>query len=184
MFDFFNGQKTLVTIDGKQGEGIVFTRAGRSTTRFALNNVYKGLLQEDTQLVDGDIVNDGENKFFVVASRKSYRSNQAQLYKANCTVNIARLAKNYVNGTLVGMTDTVVVNDVPALQETVTANMKVFDAGLLPNTVKKLLVPKVAVQLQDTVKIGSESFQVEAINDTDYPGLLYLQCSVAKKVAK
>jgi len=183
MINFFANQKRMVAIEGKGQEGMVFSRSGRSSSLFKMNNVYEALLDDNSQVTDGDIVTDGEDKYFIVGIRQGFRAAQARLYKANATIDVIRIVKHFTNGTHDGFAESLVVT-LPAMQETVTANMKVYDAGLLPNTVKRIVIPICGVQLLDRIKIGSDKFQVDAIDDTTYSGLLSIQCSIDKRVTK
>ena len=182
MQEFFQNRKQLCTIQNKSNEYIVFKRVARSSSRFSENNIWHGLLQDITAITNGDIVTCGTDVYFVVAMRKSYLSNTAQLYKTNCSPTVVRLVKHYTNGTYDYNTETLVGATV-ALQEDITGKMQQFDAGLLPKTIKKFIV-KADVKLLDRIKLGGKNYQVDSINTTAYEGLLEVQCSEDTRVTK
>lgn len=183
MINFFNGQKKTVMVQNKGQEDIVITIIKRVADTIKSNHTFFALLSKDTKIANGDIIIDNNDKYFVVNVYNTYLSVQAKLYKANSVVQLARIVKHFTNGVQDGFTETIVA-EVPSLQETITANMKQFDAGLLPSTVKRFLLPKVDVRLQDRIKLGSENYQVDSIDDTTYANLLYVQCSIDKRVVK
>jgi hypothetical protein len=193
MQEYFPDRKTLCQIQGKSNEYIVFSRISRGSTTKSLNSKFKGLLQDDTNIENGDLITENGNKYFITAVRKSYLSTIAELYKANCDINIFKLEDIYnVNHQKTGTTETMTFSNIPTLQETITTTMKQYDLGLLPKTVKKFIVPKNSnIKLLDRIKIGywyselflydfiaEECYQVDSIDNTTYKGLLYIQCSI------
>lgn len=183
MINFFANQKKQVMVKGKGLESVVLGKSGRGNSIFKVNHVFTAMLGDNSEIVDGDILLDGEDNYFVVAVRIAPRASQAQLYKANGSIDVARIIKYFEGGTQKGFTEDPVVR-IPTLHETITATIKQFDVGLLPNTVKRFLIADYGLQLLDRFKFGAEKYQVDAIDDSKFPGFLSIQCSIDKRVTK
>lgn len=186
MINFFTNQKRQVVVQGKGQESIFLTRQGRSSSLFKLNNVFMGLLEDNSQIDSGDIIIDNKDKYLVVGIRHTYRTSQVQLYKANAEIEIVRIAKHFTKGTHDGFVEEP-VTILPSFHQTITANMKQFDAGLLPNTVRRFYVPCCDIQLLDRIKIEDNKYQVNVVDDTGRTGstgLLSIQCSLDKRIVK
>lgn len=186
MQSMFNAQLTLCTISGKADEEIAFIRGGRSTGQFALNYFFAGLLQDDTAITPGDVVNDGTDNYLIVSVQHSIRAVKAFLYKTNASVQISDLTTKFVNNKPSGYyTETITLSGVPAVHDTVSAQLKLYDPGLLPSTVKRVLITNsYPAKILDRITIGTGHYQVDAVDDTKSPGLLWLQCSLDKRIVK
>ncbi len=173
--------KKLCTISGKNSEYIVFTRIGKTTSVWANNYEYKGLLNDNTALEPGDLVSVGTDKYLTKYVRDTYFSKQAQLALTNAVVNVVRPTKQFVGGSFTGYTEVSVESSVPALQETITGKMQMLEPGLLSTTVKRFLMQDIGIVLLDRIKLGSENYQVDVFDNTSFPGLISVQCSVDKR---
>lgn len=186
MQDFFQDRKQLAQVQNKSDEYIVLKRASRSTTRFAENNIYEALLQENTSIVNGDIIEVNNNSYFVVARRDSVFAKSARLYKINCTVTIVRLVKEFINGNFTGKyIEQSLYTDIPSLYQDVNGKMQLLEPGLLSTTTRKFIIPKLTnVQLLDMIKFNNENMQIDVINQTEFDGLYTIQCQPDKRVTK
>lgn len=180
MQNYFANQKELFDVVGKGQEYVVLNRASRTSALFSMNNIFKGLLQENSLIATGDtlIGADGSN-YFVVAKRIAYRAAVAELYKTNCRVGIYRTGKQFINGTLAGYAEEAMCEDIMVVQQTINANMKMLDPGLLPNTVKRFVIPKnYMIAAMDRVKLDGVEYQIDSIDTSSYEGFYYTQCSL------
>lgn len=185
MQDFFGlDRKKLCEITGKFDEYIVFKRRGNSTSRFTDNSIWSGLLQEDTMLANGDVVKESGSVYLTIARRDGTYSRIAQFEKTNSVIGVYTISPNYIGTQKTNDKETLVVADVPAVQTSVTANMHLYDAGLLPETTKKLLIPSVAIGLDYRIKMDGKNYWVIAIDTNEYEGLKLVQLKIDNRVTK
>lgn len=174
--------KTLAKIEGKGEEHIVLSRAARSNTVKSINVVSNAMLKDKTQIANGDLLTCGKDRYLVAAIRRTHINTVCQAHKVNCDVEIVRIESKYEDEKRVGDTEVLVCKS-PSIQSTVTAQMKMFDAGLGANVVKKFLLPIVGVKELDRIRFNGLNYQVDSIDNTGYEGLLYCQCSIDKRRA-
>lgn len=176
----FNQFRVQCSVENKEDEFVVFTRVGRGTRQFTVNNVYWGMLKHDSAFVVGDIVDDHKGSlFFLVAKTDSYRADKAEFYKTNCNIKIVRLVDIYEETSVVGREEKVISEETHGVYEQVSARMKLYDLGLLKSTVMRVLIPKDSpVKLLDRVYLNEDKYQVEDVNTSTFPGFYYLQLSV------
>lgn len=176
----FNQFRTKCSVENKEDEYVLFTRIGRGTKRFTVNNIFWGMLKYDSGFDVGDIIDDHKgNKYFLVAKVNSYRADKAELYKTNCTVRIVRLVDEYEGNDIVGQTEQVITDNQIATYEQVSARMKMYDLGLLKSTTVRVLIPKVAnIKVLDRLILNGEKYQIDDVNKASFPNFYYLQLSV------
>jgi hypothetical protein len=173
---------------GKSNELIVVTRRGKTTDTKVMNNVRTAMLKDNTVLTNGDLVKNLSTfeEFLVVGLQKSTSGAvQAQLHKVNCTVDIVRLTQVFSNGTPTGKyTETPLYTNIGASYVDVTAQMKLYDSGLLPTSTRKFILPKLeGIKILDRIKFGTEVCQVDDVNLTQNESLLTIQTSIDKRKA-
>ena len=176
----FNQFRTKCSVENKEDEYVLFTRIGRGTKRFTVNNIFWGMLKYDSGFDVGDIIDDHKgNKYFLVAKVNSYRADKAELYKTNCTVKIVRLVDEYEGNDIVGQTEQVIADNQIATYEQVSARMKMYDLGLLKSTTVRVLIPKVAdIKVLDRLILNGEKYQIDDVNKASFQNFYYLQLSV------
>lgn len=184
MQDFFVDRKKTCGISGKSNEVIVFKRRGKSNSRITDNSIYDGLLQEDTLIANGDIITESGDKYLTIARRNGYMSKIAQFEKTNCEASIYTISSTYVGTQKTGDKETLVIAAVPVVQTSVTANMHLYDAGLLPDTVKKLLMPQVSLKVDYRIKIDGKNYWVTSVDSNEYEGLYLVQVKLDNRVTK
>ena len=183
MFAKFNRYKKPIYIKDKPPEQVVLIRQSRSqSSNFKNNFVYSALLQEDTQLQNGDLFEMdlyGNATFFlVVAVRKTKDSIQATIYQCNGLAMIYRpvevhddydnlVSKEWKRVACVH-TNHMIINDY----------LRQLVPGVLPAVTKEFRMQKCDVQLLDRIIIDGEKFVVDAIDNTKFDGLLAVQTSV------
>lgn len=173
----FNQFRIKCSVKDKEDEFVLFTRIGRGTKRFTVNNVFWGMLKYDSNFDVGDIVDDHKgNLYFLVAKVNSYRADKAELYKINCKIKIVRLEDQYEGNDIIGQAESVIADDSLAVYEEVSARMKMYDVGLLESTTVRVLVPKtVGVKVLDRLYLNGEAYLVNSANTSSFPGFYYLQ---------
>jgi len=183
MQEYFPERKKVSQCKGKQDEHIVLKRTSRSSSRFSQNNIFEALLEDITKYTNGDLLTIEDQKYFVVARRDSYLSKIAQLYKCNTTIDIVRLAKEYINGNYTGKSiEQLLYSDVPAIYQDITGHNKQFEPGILDTSTRKFIIPKlIHIQQLDCVKFRGERMQLDTINTSQYDGLYYIQCQPDKR---
>lgn len=176
----FNQFRTKCSVKNKEDEYVLFTRIGRGTKRFTVNNTFWGLLKSGSAFSTGDVVIDPDkNTYFLVAKAESYRAEKAELYKTNCTVKITRLVDQYDGYEVIGKEEEVVSEEALGVYEQVSANMKLYDLGLLKTTSMRVLMPMdVTIKLLDRLYLGADPYQVDDVNTSSFPSFYYLQLSV------
>jgi hypothetical protein len=92
-------------------------------------------------------------------------------------MTVVRLVPKYVGTNKVGDQESIILSNVPINQWDITGNVKQFDLGLLPSTVKKLMVGKVDIRMKDRLKFDGKNFQVDNIDDGKLEGLYEIQIS-------
>ena len=188
MLSMFNRFKKSVHIAGKHDEKVVLVRQGRSaTSNFKNNFVYTALLQENTQLVNGDLVEmmhyDLPTFFLVVSVRKTDNSVQATFYKCNGLAFIFRPKDVWdENDNIVG-TEFVRVACVHVNHMIINDYMRLLEPGVLPAVTKEFRMQKCDVKLLDRIVIDGDKYVVDAIDNTKFDGLLAVQTSIDNRGA-
>lgn len=173
---------------GKPNELIVATRRGRSVDPKIMNDRKTAALCDTTALANGDLVKNlsTSTEYFITGLQKSTSGAvQAQLQRVNCTVSIVRLTQVFVSGQATGKyTEVVLYDAVGASYVDVTAQMKLYDSGLLSTSTRKFILPKLTgLKLLDRIKFGSDNCKIDDINYTNNENLLTIQTSpdIARK---
>lgn len=171
---------------GKSNELLVTTRRGRSVDSKVMNNEKTAMLPDNTTYINGDPVTNLSTslQYFITGKQVSTAGAvQAQLHKVNCTVSIVRLTQVFSSGSPTGKyTEAILYDNIGASYVDVTANMKLFDSGLLSVATRKFILPVLSgVKLLDRIKFGTEVCQVDDINYTTNENLLTVQTSPDKR---
>lgn len=179
----FNRFKKRARIRGKPDEMIVMTRQGRSVvSNFKNNFVFTALLQENTRIRNGDLIEitaDGYPVYYLVVSvRKGDLSMQATLYRCNGHALILRprevfdrhdnLVETKLDRVACVYVNHMIINDF----------MRLIEGGALPTSTKEFRMQKCDVKLLDRIVLDGEKFVVDAIDNTKFDGLLAVQTSV------
>ena len=62
--------------------------------------------------------------------------------------------------------------------------MHLYDAGLLADTVKKLLMPQVSLGIDNRIKIDGKNYWVTSVDSNEYEGLYLVQVKLDNRVTK
>ena len=180
IFGYYLSRAEQYSCNGKSDELIVTTRRGKTGSATVMNNDKQALLQDDTSYINGDLVTNKStnNQYFSVGKQSSTEANQCQLRKINATIDISRLTPHFTSGKQDGYSEVTLFSSIGSVQIDVTANMRLYDIGLLPTTTKKIIVKQTGIQKLDRIKFNGLNFQVDAINDSKYLNLYELQVSL------
>lgn len=180
VFGYFANRSEEYSCEGKSNELIVVARVGKTKSAIILNNERQALLGDNTTYINGDIVTNVKSgiKYFITGKQSSTNANQAHFYKINSTVDIVRLKDAYNSAGLpIGKTETPLFTNVSSVQIFVSAQLHLYDAGLLATTTNKFLIKTMVVQKLDRIKINGVNYQIDSINNTKYENILEIQCS-------
>lgn len=177
--------KVTAVIKDKGTEQVSITRVSRSITVSSINNISNALLQDNSVIDNGDYLEIGTEGYLVTAKRTSVINTVCQLHKVNCTVSIVRLKQEFINNQATGKyIEIPLYENIGASYVDVTANMKLFDSGLLSTSTRKFILPKLTgLKLLDRIKFGSDNCKIDDINYTNNENLLTIQTSpdIARK---
>lgn len=176
----FASWREIITCDGKKPEYVLFTRIGRGTKRFLVNNVRWGSLMSDSSLESGDICQRSNgDTLFLVAKTNSFNGDKGEFYTTNTTVNLYKVSNQLDEyGNTAGTAVEKTAENIKCVYEDVSAKMHLFDYGLLPTTTKRFILPKdTKVALLDRIESNGQLLQIDVINKFDFAPFLYVQCS-------
>lgn len=176
----FASWREMIICDGKKPEYVLFTRIGRGTKRFLVNNVRWGSLMSDSSLESGDICQRSNgDTLFLVAKTNSFNGDKGEFYTTNTTVNLYKVSNQLDEyGNTAGTAVEKTAENIKCVYEDVSAKMHLFDYGLLPTTTKRFILPKdTKVALLDRIESNGQLLQIDVINKFDFAPFLYVQCS-------
>jgi len=177
VFNLYLDRAETFSVDDKSDELMIATRKATSSSTSAMNNDKMALMQDDTSYSNGDLVTNKSTgvQYFIVAKQSSSDANQCQLKRVNTTVDIVKLTPKFTNGAKSGSEETSVYSSQPAVQKVVSNTSKVFDSGLLPDTVRKFILPNLTIEEGYRIKCSGENYWVTAVDAVTYEGLLEVQ---------
>jgi len=186
MFREFTHRHTPCTVDGV-ADTVVLTRDSRSSSIINREYLYTGLFAQQSPVRVGSLVTVEDDVFFVQTSRSTAeRDRYCGMIKTNAVIEVQRYSRDY-DGRDNPVGDPYfmpVASSVPAFAKYVTAKIRQDDIGLLPTTSYVLQVQKgtdvkepTELLQPDRILLNGRPYQVDAIDDIRYPGLLYIQLS-------
>lgn len=168
----------------KASEPIHLTRQGISNNDFAHTHKYKGLMITNTVLEEGDLVVSKNNeKYLTTAMRRIMfmNTNQANLWRCDCTCAIMRLEDKFEGTNKVGSELVVIKEDIPCVQKDTNGKMQFFDGGLLEGTIKLVYIQAIDdIKLTDRLVINNQSYQINSI-DTSVKNIMCIQLAEDKR---
>ena len=176
---YYADRMESIAVDGKTAESVLVLRRGKSESATVIGDGKIMVTENSTAIDNGDLVTRGDGqRYFIVAKQSSADCTQMQGKRVNAMVQIVELVDTYVNHRKTGTTATVTASDVPVHYLDVSANMKLYDAGLLPKTVKRVLLKStVPVKLLSRIVLNQRNYQVDNIDTAKYVGLYEVQVS-------
>jgi hypothetical protein len=183
---FFTKQiAKIFNVDGilKCEENIHLTRQGISNNDFAHTHKFKGLLENNTLMEEGDLVIVDDTPFLVMAMRKIQflKTNQANLWLCDDVCSISSYENAYQGNIKIGTSWVAIKENVPCVQRDTNGKVKYFDAGLLESTTKLVYMQYDSqIELGQRLSINGKNYQVDSI-DTTVKNILCLQLSPDKR---
>lgn len=161
-------------------------RATKSVGDLAVRDAYwEGLMLASANLASGEVFDVGGTRFIAQTVETDYTSKETHFFatKVNATLAIQRYEETLdANNNIVRQWISV-AEGVPAFGEAVTASLRQYDPGLLPNTRYLFQIPRsIGVQLLNRIVYNGNPYQVDSIDDLMLLGLVRIQCSVDTRV--
>lgn len=179
VLNFYGDRLEYIDIIGKPEEKVLITRRGKSTDSRIINDEKKILAFVDSNLICGDMITRQDNSsYFIVARQSNKGCIECQGMRINATATICRLNNEYEDLELVGSKEEIVEKNIPIYFKDISANMRFYDAGILKNTTKIIMVQnKVNINELYRVKFNGANYQVDNIDTGRYENMLYIQLS-------
>lgn len=182
VLNFYGDRLEEVEIEGKEKEKVLITRRGKSTASRVINDEKKILAFVDSNLVCGDIItrnlNKDTNKYFIVARQSTRDCVECQCMRVNSQASICKISSKYEDLELVGSNEELLYENIPIYFKDVSATMRFYDAGLLKDTTKIIMIQNTYdVKELYRVKFNGVNYQVDNIDTGRYENMLYIQLS-------
>ena len=169
-------------------EKIVFKRASQSYGSYLYNYVFNGLLADNTELKNGDMVyrEKDNGTYFIVARRHGAFSEIGKLIKANSEICIVRKVTKYVHHTKVGAENKVIATCLANFR-VINGNMYAYEDNLLPTSMVKFIVGMDKnIRLGDKIYFKEDYdagdtervFTVDFLDNETNTGALTIQCTI------
>ena len=182
VLNFYGDRLENIDIVGKPEEKVLITRRGKSTDSRVINDEKKILAFSDSNLNCGDLItrktSKDNNSYFIVAKQATKECVECQGIRINAKATLCKLDKLYDDVEYVGNIEEIVLEDVPIYFKDVSANMKFYDAGLLKDTTKIIMLQN-SVDIEELyrIKFNGVNYQVDNIDIGRYENMLYIQLS-------
>lgn len=182
VLNFYGDRLENIDIAGKPEEKVLITRRGKSTDSRVINDEKKILAFSNSNLICGDLItrktSKDNNSYFIIAKQATKECVECQGIRINAKATICRLDKQYDDVEYVGSTEEIILEDVPIYFKDVSANMKFYDARLLKDTTKIIMVQdNIDIEELYRVKFNGANYQVDNIDVGRYENMLYIQLS-------
>ncbi len=176
---FYGDRMEELLVDGKQSIQALVLRKGKSVRPTTINDEKKILIDIQNNIQCGDIVTRGNGvKYFIVAKQSSDECSDLIANRINTYIQIIRLNNVYEDFEVVGTKEIVIEENIPTYFKDISASMRFYDAGLLKDTVKVVLVKNtVDIKELDRVKLNDINYQVDSIDKGRYKNMYYVQLS-------
>lgn len=176
---FYGDRMEVLLVEGKQSIRALVLRKGKSVRPTTINDEKKILIDIQNNIQCGDIVTRGNGvKYFIVAKQSSDECSDLIANRINAHIQVIRLEKQYEDYEVIGMKEIIVEENIPTYFKDVSASMRFYDAGLLKDTVKTILVKNtVNIKELDRIKLNNVNYQVDSIDEGRYENMYYVQLS-------
>lgn len=176
---FYGDRMEELLVDGKQSIQALVLRKGKSVRPTTINDEKKILIDIQNNIQCGDIVTRGNGiKYFIVAKQSSDECSDLIANRINAHIQVIRLEKQYENYEVIGTKEMIIEENVPTYFKDVSASMRFYDAGLLKDTIKTILIKNtVDIKELDRIKLNNVNYQVDSIDEGRYENMYYVQLS-------
>lgn len=187
MFHDFAHRHTPCTVDGVS-EVVILSRGGSGSSQYGRESDYIGRFAPESSVLPGAMIDTGE-QFMVCSIRPTPdRDKYCGMVKTNMLVKVQRYKQQYdQNDNPVGDPEFLdIETDVKAFVRYVTGQLRQEDPGLLPtsthlvrvqNTVDVRRPDDPQLNKPDRMILNGRPYQVDAIDDIQFPGLYQIQLS-------
>jgi len=187
MFEAMARRHIPISINSTTNEKAILTRNGKSSSTYLFENMFKGTHPANSVVESGDLIGDGESFYLVESTRKTPDGDKSSmLLKCNQTVDIKRFSQGLDSNLNPTNTWTITFSNVKVSAEYITGALRAKDAGLLANTVLRILMQKTLAYMtyndpgsdfvvSDRITLGTSNYQVTAIDAVIMTGLLIVQ---------
>lgn len=182
VLSFYKDRLEPVRINDGIAEDVLILRRGKTENAKTISDAKILLAPLQTTIKNGDILHRGNGNSFLVASKQSPNDadgcTQIQGMRINGYVDIIEFRDVYEDYERVGEELVTLAKDCPVYFKDVSAQMKMYDAGLLTKTVKKIIVQSsVPMKLLYRISMNGKDYQVDNIDTAKYMNLLEVQVS-------
>lgn len=176
---FYGDRMEVLLVEGKQSIRALVLRKGKSVRPTTINDEKKILIDIQNNIQCGDIVTRGNGvKYFIVAKQSSDECSDLIANRINTYIQVIRLEKQYEDYEVIGTKEMIIEENVPTYFKDVSASMRFYDAGLLKDTVKTILIKNtVDIKELDRIKLNNVNYQVDSIDEGRYENMYYVQLS-------
>ncbi|OME55123.1 hypothetical protein BSK61_13730 [Paenibacillus odorifer] len=187
MFHDFSHRHTPCTVNGLP-EAVILSRGSSGSSQFGRESDYIGRFAPESSVVSGALIETGET-FLVCSNRPTpERDKYCGMVKTNMIVKVQRHSQRYnENNNPIGDPEFQdVATGVHAFVRYVTGQLRQEEPGLLPtsthlvrmqNTVRVLRPNDPTLSKPDRIVLNGRPYQVDAIDDIQFPGLYQIQLS-------
>ena len=179
VLNFYGDRMEELLVDSKQSIRALVLRKGKSVRPATINDEKKILIDIQNNIQCGDIVTRGNGiKYFIVAKQSSDECSDLIANRINTYIQVIRLEKQYEDYEVIGTKEMIIEENVPTYFKDVSASMRFYDAGLLKDTVKTILIKNtVDIKELDRVTLNDVNYQVDSIDEGRYENMYYIQLS-------
>lgn len=174
---FYEDRMEELQVENKNSVKGLVIRKGKSVSPDTINNEKKILVDVVEDIDCGDIITrDDGNKFFIVAKQSSDECSDLIANIINTYITVIKINNVYEDFEVVGTQEEIVVDNVPAFFRDVSTSMRFYDAGLLKDTTKIILI-KNTVDIKELyrVRLNNVNYQVDSIDEGRYKNMYYIQ---------
>ena len=176
---FYTNRIEELQVENKQSISGLVLRKGKSVSPTTINDEKKILIDIQNNIQCGDIITRGNGtKYFIVAKQSSDECSDLIANIINTHIQVVKLDNMYEDYEVIGTEEKLLEENVPAYFRDVSASMRFYDAGLLKDTVKVILI-KNTVDIKELyrVKLNNVNYQVDSIDEGRYQNMYYVQLS-------
>lgn len=183
VLDFYSDRLERLECDRGFIEKGLMLRRGKTQDPYTISDHKNIIIPLGTKFLNGDLITriDHENpdQFIIVAKQIGTDCVSMQGKRVNAHINIYSLSNELdEKHRRVGIKETLVAENVPSYCEDQSARVKFYDAGFLPDVVKKFYVqPNDKFKDMQRIKSDDGTFQIDNIAKDKYRDVWVMQVS-------
>ena len=183
VLDFYSDRLERLECDRGFVEKGLMLRRGKTQDPYTISDHKNIVIPLGTKFLNGDLITriDHENKdqFIIVAKQIGADCVSMQGKRVNAHINIYSLSNELdEKHRRTGIKETLVAENVPSYCEDQSARVKFYDAGFLPDVVKKFYVqPNSKFKDMQRIKSDDGIFQIDNIAKDKYRDVWVMQVS-------